>query len=151
MKLGKRLRINRAVALLPFALLLVAPSANAVAWGTLNTYNDGYWVASGSGTYVNNAYAYQRLNSTYYDRRVDGSGAYVVVSHRYFYGGTWQFHYNGTAESPRISTTSSPRSWSNQAALKSDGEQARGHVKICIDEAYEYDACSVTAYPTFSY
>lgn len=142
--------------------VLLGGTAEAMTWSSQSsplTAKDGSKVvASAYGDFFNRNGQYAESMATRKANRTSNRGAYVETEflfHRRQYDGKTCFagfeEYGVTKQTSRNNSTTW-KTESEKVALKSDGTQARGNMKVCEDIAWSWDKCSNSSIiRTFSY
>ncbi|MFE9192004.1 hypothetical protein ACFYL6_20590 [Micromonospora sp. NPDC007208] len=156
-QLKNSIRLLAGAALTVGALSLATP-AMAVTWASASSpayaSEDGVAQAAGYGDFTNTG-TNARSRSWQKDMKTGGQSVYVATSFSFYYttcnpNCVTGFNSHGGDETNH--TTSG--SWSDQSIywpLASQGEKARGSVKVCEDHTLAGDPCSGTYLPTFDY
>jgi hypothetical protein len=155
---GEENRVGRSMAkatVLAAGLALVAgPGASAGTWysssSPLTAYEGGVAQAQGHGNMYLKDHTYARNDSWQKDPRSGGDPVYVRTQWKYF----WEF--TGVWANDDLKTTgrTSVNSWVffyDHDALRFDRDGVRMITKVCEDQTFQGDPCSVESGQSFSY
>lgn len=150
------MKLNLIAASLGTAVALggaTAAPAAAGSWGTLYAGDR----AAGYGTFYNKNGVQAQTEGYQRQLRSGDNGAFISTQY-YSYGPGGSYGCGnqdcwrdlGNRQTPR--TTSLNWTWAaNYMALRADGTQARGAIKVCEDISWAPDPCSATSIQSFGY